>query len=276
MKTKPIISIILFAGLITTALHAQPQSGRPWTVPGLNLEMMPIAAGSLQMGANNGDSDEKPIHAVLITKPFWLGKYEVTQGQWKMLMGTTVREQRDKARPDWSLREQGADFPMYYVSWNEAMEFCQKLTQRERAAGRLPEGYEYTLPTEAQWEYACRAGTDGDYGGSGSLDEMGWHNKNSGNKLHPVGRKQANGWGLHDMHGGMWEWCLDRYDEGYYANSPAADPRATGGAGRVLRGGGWSNAAERCRSAARSWDSPGIRYNHTGFRLALTPHSSAL
>ena len=254
------------------AAEKQPQFGQSWTVPLLNLELVPIAPGSFLMGGTG--SDEKPVRQVTLTKPFWLGKYAVTQGQWEALMGTTVQQQSKKK--DEKLVGVGADYPMYDVSWEDAMAFCRKLTERERAAGRLPEGLEFTLPTEAQWEYACRAGTTGDY--AGKLDEMGWYGKdrngyggNSKAQAHPVGQKKANAWGLYDMHGNVWELCLDWYDSGYYAEAPATDPTGPGtGFDRVVRGGSLYTPADFCRSARRSKASPGDRGFTLGFRVALS------
>jgi formylglycine-generating enzyme required for sulfatase activity len=149
------------------------------------------------------------------------------------------------------------------------MEFCRKLTERERSAGRLPEGYEYTLPTEAQWEYACRAGATGPYGGDGNLNDMGWYNQNSGNTTHPVGKKLANAWGLYDMHGNVWEWCFDWY--GNYSGGTVRDPTGpASGSARVFRGGCWFQDGVGCRSAFRSWHEPGYRLFNLGFRLALS------
>jgi formylglycine-generating enzyme required for sulfatase activity len=134
----------------------------------------------------------------------------------------------------------------------------------------LPEGYEYTLPTEAQWEYACRAGTTGLYAGSGNLDAMGWFTGNSGNQTHPVAQKQANAWGLYDMHGNVWEWCRDWYS--HYPGGSVRDPTGpSSGSVRVDRGGGWSSVPRRCRSAFRLGNVPGVRYLNLGFRLALAP-----
>ncbi|MBM3854062.1 MAG: hypothetical protein FJ399_13065 [Verrucomicrobia bacterium] len=234
-------------------------AGRPWVIPGLNVTMIPIAAGTFTMGSQNGHSDEKPVRQVTLTQRFWLGKTEVPQREWAAVMGGNPSNFK------------GDSLPVEQVSWTDAMEFCRKLTERERGAGRLPEGYAYTLPTEAQWEYACRAGTTGDY--SGRLDEMGWYDKNSGSKTHPVGTKKANAWGLYDMHGNVWEWCADWY--GNYAGGSVRDPKgAASGSLRVFRGGGWCNGSVFCRSAIRRWNAPGIRFDYLGFRLALVPQVS--
>ncbi len=243
------------------------REGRAWTVPGLALEMIYVRAGTFAMGSENGDANERPVTRVTLTRGYWLGKTEVTQAQWQTVMGTTVGQQRDMAGPGLELSGQGPDHPMYYVNWDEAAEFCRKLNVRERAAGRLPPGYEYGLPTEAQWEFACRAGTTGDF--AGELDAMGWHFGNAGNMVHPVAQKRPNAWGLFDLHGNVREWCADRF--GSYAGGEARDPAGpASGFMHVSRGGGCDSLAAYCRSAAR-WMDPGIRFFNQGFRLALTP-----
>jgi formylglycine-generating enzyme required for sulfatase activity len=153
------------------------------------------------------------------------------------------------------------------VSWDDAMAFCAKLTEREKAAGRLPTGYAYTLPTEAQREYACRAGTEGPF--AGDLDAMAWYGPNSGGTTHPVGLKQPNAWGLYDMEGNGWEWCRDWYAPypGGEVTNPAGPPS---GSGRVFRGGSWNYDAANCRSAIRNSSGPAYRHDDVGFRLALS------
>jgi formylglycine-generating enzyme required for sulfatase activity len=218
-----------------------------------------IPAGSFQMGSENGDEDEKPLHTVRITQSFYLGKYEVTQEQWEAVMGATVRDQRDKANKEWPLRGEGKNYPIYYVSWEDVQDFIGRLNQQ---IGRAI----FRLPTEAEWEYACRAGTTADY--AGNLDDMAWYGSNSGDKTHPVGTKQPNAWGLYDMHGNVWEWCSDWFKEDYYQNSPEVDPPGPPtGSRRVIRGGGWGNYARNCRSALRFNNSPGGRCRLLGFRL---------
>jgi len=217
---------------------------------GVKMEFVKISAGSFQMGSFNGESREKPVHRVTLTKPFWMAKTEVTQAQWKQIMGNNPS------------RFKGDQNPVEQVSWNDAMQFCKKLTEREQQAGRLPKGWIYTLPTEAQWEYACRAGTTGKY--AGNLDEMAWYKSNSG-KTHPVGSKKPNAWGLYDMHGNVWEWCLDRY--GKYPSGSVTDPSgASSGSARVDRGGGWGRNASYCRSAFRGGNSPEYAGSRLGFR----------
>ena len=238
-----------------------PDEEQAWTVPGLNLEMAYIRPGTFTTGSPNSEeghrNDEGPQTQVTLSKGYWLGKTVVTQDQWEALMGSNPSNFK------------GADRPVETVSWDDAMEFCRKLTERERSAGRLPEGYEYTLPTEAQWEYACRAGATGPYGGDGNLNDMGWYNQNSGNTTHPVGKKLANAWGLYDMHGNVWEWCFDWY--GNYSGGTVRDPTGpASGSARVFRGGCWFQDGVGCRSAFRSWHEPGYRLFNLGFRLALS------
>jgi formylglycine-generating enzyme required for sulfatase activity len=254
---------------------AGPTEGQAWTVPELDLALVWVAPGSFQMGSNDGSDDEKPVHEVRLTRGYWLGKTEVTQGQWQAVMGKTVAEQRDLANREWPLRGEGAQYPIYYVSWEEAVEFCRKLTERDRAAGRLPAGYEYRLPTEAEWEYAARGGNRSrgfTYSGSNKLEEVGWFTDNSGSQTQPVEQKLANELGLFDMSGNVWEWCHDWYDSAYYGKSVRDDPGgAATGSLRVRRGGGWYFDARCCRSAFRGRDRPGSRFYHFGFRLAVAP-----
>ena len=184
---------------------------------------------------------EGPQHRVRITKPYWLGTTHVTQEEYQRVMGSNPSKfQGDPKRP------------VEQVTWNDAVEFCRRLSEfsREKAAER-----HYALPTEAQWEHACRAGTTTRwYAGDieAGLGDVAWFNNNAGGQTHPVGQKRANAWGLYDMHGNVWEWCQDWYDGGYYAKSPADDPVGSpGGPRRVLRGGAWIHAAWLGRSAVR-------------------------
>jgi len=244
--------------VLKTQNVASPESGRDLAVDLGGVEAIKlkwIGPGSFQMGSNDGNSNEKPVHRVTLTKGYWLGETELTQGQWQSVMGNNPSNFK------------GSNLPVEKVSWEDAMEFCRKLTERERAAGRLPAGLSYTLPTEAQWEYACRAGTTGAY--AEDLDAMAWYEKNSGSKTHPVGTKRANGWGLYDMHGNVWEWCSDWY--GDYPSGSVVDPAgANSGSFRGFRGGCWFDGAGSCRSAYRFRITPGRRSYILGFRLALT------
>ena len=184
-----------------------------------------------------------------------MGKYEVTQAQCRGV--ARLPKVRTDLNADPS-HFKGDDLPVEHVSWDEAVEFCARLLQ---ATGKT-----YRLPTEAEWESACRANTRGDY--AGNLDEMGWHAENSDQKTHPVGRKRPNGFGLYDMHGNVWEWCRDWYSKNYYLQSPSKDPRGPStGSDRVRRGGSWYDYGYDHRSAKRYWHSPGSRLFLIGFRV---------
>jgi formylglycine-generating enzyme required for sulfatase activity len=197
--------------------------------------------------------DNETQHLVTLTKGFWMAKTETTQGHWERVM----RENPS----DFS----GEDLPVETVSWVDVQGWLEKMNEK----APLPSGWKWALPTEAQWEYACRAGTKRAF--AGDLDEMAWYDENSGSKTNPVGTKKANAWGLHDMHGNVWEWCSDRYGE--YVIGSSSDPTggATTGGSRVLRGGSWDYYAQHCRSADRSRVTPGNRLNSLGFRPALVP-----
>jgi formylglycine-generating enzyme required for sulfatase activity len=209
-----------------------------------------ISAGEFMMGSTNGDEDEKPAHRVRISQGFEMGKYKVTQAQWEAVMGKNPSHFK------------GPDLPVETVSWDDAQAFIKQLNERDSK-------YQYRLPTEAEWEYAARARSTGDY--AGDLEAMAWYGNNSENKTHPVGQKQPNAWGLYDMHGNVWEWVQDWYGGGYYAQSPGTDPRGpTSGSYRVNRGGGWGGTARYCRSADRHGNALGNRNGTLGFRLVST------
>ena len=253
---------------------AKGETSKNMTIPlsdTVSLDMIWIEPGTFIMGSPTDelgrDSDETQ-HQVTLTQGYWLGRYEVTQAQYEAVM---------EKNPS---KFKGADLPVEKVSWYNAMDFCAKLTDIERAAGRLPEGYEYTLPTEAQWEYACRAGTTtalnsgmnlSDKNKCPEMDEVGWYEYNSDSTTHPVGQKMPNAWGLYDMHGNVFEWCLDWH--GSYPSSAVTDPKgSSSGSYRVLRGGNWNFNAYSCRSAYRFDSTPSdFNRNYYGFRVALAP-----
>ncbi len=201
--------------------------------------------------SEEGHDDRETQHCVTLTEGFWLGKYEVTQAQWKSVMGSNPSHFT------------GDNLPVENVSWNDCQEFIRKVN----AEAERQFGGEARLPTEAEWEYACRAGSTGAFAGTGDLGSMGWYDGNSGSKTHPVGQKRPNAWGFYDMHGNVWEWCSDR--AGAYPGGSVTDPAgAASGGSRVLRGGGWDNFARDCRSASRAGVNPGSRDGDSGFRLA--------
>jgi formylglycine-generating enzyme required for sulfatase activity len=218
--------------------------------------MVLIPAGEFTMGSNDGEANEKPSHRVSISA-FYMDKYEVTFDLYDRFC-----EAAGRAKPSDSGWGRG-NRPVINVSWNDATAYANHYGKR--------------LPTEAEWEYACRAGVTGKWcfgDDEGQLGGYAWYSANSGSMTHPVGEKAANAWGLHDMHGNVWEWCADWYDAGYYAASPVQDPTgAFSGQYRVLRGGSWGGAAVDCRSAGRDRVNPWGRFNDGGFRCAASPRA---
>jgi formylglycine-generating enzyme required for sulfatase activity len=227
----------------------------------LGMDLIPIPAGEFYMGSlsdeNNWYRNERPLHKVRIMNGFLLGRYQVTQKQWTDIMGVNPS------------RIPGDDRPVDRISWSEAQEFIRRLNEKE-ATGK------YRLPTEAEWEYACRAGTDSRYsfGDDGSeLSDYGWYSENESTGAYPVGRKKPNPRGLYDMHGNLWEWVQDRYHDNY--EGAPADGSAWGETASnakvlyVLKGGSWITSAVGCRSASRYYYSPdGRRSRRIGFRIA--------
>ena len=217
------------------------------------MEFVWIPPGEFRMGSTSSeaDRDERTVTRVRISRGFWLGKHEVTQSEWESVMGSNPSRFSDC----------GGDCPAERVSWEDVQEFTGRLNGRE---GRDV----YRLPTEAEWEYAARAGTTGDR--YGSLDSIAWWRENSGGRTHPVGGKSANAWGLHDMLGNVWEWVQDRSGASY-PGLTVTDPRGPGsGSGRVRRGGSWGNSARIARASNRSSIDPGFRLIYLGFRLLRT------
>lgn len=245
------------------ATRAQPSEKKPAnrTIADLALELIWVEPGTFTMGSSvdepSRNQAEGPQMTVTFTKGFWLGKTEMTQGQYEAIAGVNPS----------GFPEAGKNAPVERVSWIDASEYCAKLTERERAAGRLPAGYVYTLPTEAQWEYAFRAGRTTQY--PGEPEAMAWYEKNSGGTTHPVATKRPNDWGFYDMAGNVLEWCWDWY--GNYPGGAQTDPRGPErGFFRMARGGSWRMAAEVGRCAARAGGSAGRRDYTLGFRLALS------
>ncbi len=231
----------------------------------VNLEMVWCPPGTFIMGSpeNETGRSNEPQHQVTLTKGFWIGKYEVTQEQYKTIIGSNPSHFR------------GDNLPVEQVDWFDAISFCEKLTAFEKVAGRLPEGYEYTLPTEAQWEYACRAGTKGIYNVDGaSLGDVAWYYNNSGMKSHPVGQKIPNAWGIYDMHGNIFELCYDWNEE--YSTDAVTDPKGTSSGNlRILRGGSWYDAPSVCRSATRIDRSPSFKDDKRGIRVVLVESNNS-
>ncbi|MDR1888417.1 MAG: formylglycine-generating enzyme family protein [Zoogloeaceae bacterium] len=237
---------------------AQPAASEsvfePTAMNGIGIEFILIPAGEFMMGCGKDDwaceEAEKPQHHVRINQPFYLGKYEVTQGEWEIVM----RENPSKFKGDSN--------PVENVSWNDVQVFIQRLNEKEGTN-------KYRLPTEAEWEYAARAGTATAYHFGNDVANMGryaWYDGNSSNHPHPVGQKLGNPWGLYDMHGNVWEWVADGYEDSYSSRNRPANPLS-----RVLRGGGWDANPWSLRSAFRRGGKPDSRSGFYGFRLAFSP-----
>jgi len=241
---------------------------------GLGMKFCWCPAGQFMMGSPENEQsrveDEQQV-SVTLTQGFWLGKYPVTQWEWDHVMGTTPWIEQEYV-------QEGSENPAVYLSWDDAQEYLPRLADSGRLAGQVPSGWEYRLPTEAQWEYACRAGTSTAFyfGNDVSLlDEYGWHFDNawtSGEQFpHPVGQKLGNAWGVHDLHGNVWEWCQDWSGEQPLGGINPTGP--TEGELRILRGGSWSDDGQYCRSAFRYVDEPDYNLNNYGLRLVLVPAS---
>ena len=235
---------------VTTSTPVQEQ-----TTPAINIEMVYVAGGTFTMGCtyeqgDDCDNDEKPAHQVTLSS-FNIGKYEVTQAQWKQVMGSNPSSFK------------GDNLPVENVSWNDVQEFIRKLNALT--------GKRYRLPTEAEWEFAARGGNQSrgyKYSGSNTIGNVAWYYDNSGSKTHPVGTKSANELGIYDMSGNVWEWCSDWY--GAYSSSAQTNPKGpTTGSGRVFRGGSWDNNAGGCRVSDRRYLTPGYSYYVLGIRLTL-------
>jgi formylglycine-generating enzyme required for sulfatase activity len=300
MKRISFAALMLGAcGVLAQNLTTRPKAGELKNDAGI--EFVQIQPGEFMMGCSTGDidcnADERPIHHVQITKPFQIGKFELTQGQWQSVMGSNPSTIK------------GDDHPVETVSKDEAHDFLNRLNARN-------DGYHYRLPTEAEWEYAARAGSTSPY--AGKPDEVAWYNGNSDDETHPVGTKKPNAWGLYDMEGNVKEWVEDMYSANYYSNSPEADPTGPqGGGGRggrggrrgpppnsqadsqrgfggrrsgpggfggprggpgrglpVMRGGAWDNSATYVRVSARySYYGSTLRVSDVGFRVVREPRS---
>ena len=255
--TTPLIAVQTPSKLLFTSL-ASSKNLIVRLPEGIQLELLKIPAGSFMMGSEENDpsayDSEKPQHQVTLHE-FYLGKYPITQEQYQAVMGNNPSHFKDNPKN-----------PVERVSWDEAKAFCKKVYDIT--------GKKVRLPTESEWEYACRAGTQTCYyfgSSENQLESYAWYDKNSGSKTHPVGQKKPNAWGLYDMHGNVWEWCEDKWHDNYRGAPDDEKPWIQGGKTfRVLRGGCWDNSARGCRSSYRPWGDP-IPWNHDyGFRIALS------
>ena len=268
-KHRDFDEVLFPAMLLAHKAVCRPAFVKRWSAaeqPRAFMEFISIPAGSFTMGSpkkENGrwGASEKQV-GVTITRAFELGKTVVTQKQWTEVMGTDPWNwENDK--------ETGDNYPAVYVSWNDASLFCEHLTSYEREAGRLSANQTYRLPTEAEWEYACRAGTTTAYSygdDESKLDDYAWYKDNSGGNLNEVATKKPNPWGLFDMHGNVWEWCEDWHEDSLSGGDDPKGPSA--GSTRVVRGGSWCDYESRCRSAVRYYSFyPACRRYNYGFRL---------
>lgn len=251
--------------------------GRTLKVGDPSIKLIWIAPGKFRMGTSPANPEGRLVH---ISRGYWIGATEINQEQWEGFMGMNP----SNFQMDHRLAEErgmtiiGEERPVEQVSWAMAMEFCHRLTAREHAAGRVPPGYEYRLPTEAEWEYAARAGTVGDY--PGGLERYAWYDGNAHDITHDVGHKKANAWGLHDMAGNVAEWCFDWFatpDDEEVTDWAVLDPdpEELTGSTRVIRGGSWLTVAARCQPSYRVSDDPGNTLSYVGFRVALAPVTKA-
>jgi formylglycine-generating enzyme required for sulfatase activity len=276
--TRPVsifLSSLFILGMIQLSSQTYAQSPKTIT-NSIGMKLVLIPKGTFMMGSpasEQGRDDDETQHEVTISEDYYLGVFEVTRGQYEKVMGTNPSyfQKRVIGKSDSSM------YPVEQVSWEDAVEFCKKLSElpEEKKAGRV-----YRLPTEAEWEYACRAGSKAAYSfganyawfgaNSKTLGDYAWFRENSGGQTHPVGEKKANAWGLYDMHGNVWEWCSDWYGE--YPKGSVSDPSGPSeGLSRVLRGGFLHDVAAGCRSAVRFRYGPTYWGYYYGFRVALSP-----
>jgi formylglycine-generating enzyme required for sulfatase activity len=257
MKVRYLILVLFLAVMVPLALAQQGNvpAGQVRLNPKDGLKYVWIPPGTFMMGCSPGDSEcfnaAKPAHHVTITRGFWIGQTLVTAAAYKRFASATGHQM--PAAPAFNNGWTDENMPMVLVTWDDAHDYCGWLGGR--------------LPTEAEWEYAARGGSN--EARYGDLEEVAWYSQNSGNQTHDVGQKRANGFGLYDVLGNVWEWVNDWYDEQYYQNSQAQDPQGPPrGQYRVLRGGSWDVTANDVRVSARSGNTPTSTGNTVGFRCA--------
>ncbi|MFQ5853245.1 MAG: formylglycine-generating enzyme family protein [Candidatus Binatia bacterium] len=260
-----LVTVLLLPALVAAWVPSFQRIEKTWPRTLTNSIGMPfvlIPAGEFMMGltGHDADTDEQPVHKVIISRRFYLGKYEVTQRQWTTVMGDNP-----------SRFAGDANRPVEQASWEDVQEFIRRLNAREG-------GTKYRLPTEAEWEYAARAGSTTIYSFGNDqrwLGEYAWYADNSDGQTHPVGQLKPNNWGLYDLHGNVWEWVQDWY--GDYSTGTITDPPGpVSGSAKVVRGGSWAYHARFCRSAYRYGLAPDYRFDSTGFRLLRTAPSGSL
>ena len=264
---------VVVVGVVAAMFFCAPVFAQGVKLPSvtnsIGMELIEIPAGKFTMGSPEDEKDRRENEAqvpVTLTKPFSLGKTEVTQGQWKEVMGSEPWKRQTNTI-------KGENVSASHVKYDDAADFCERLTDLERKAGKLKADEEYRLPTEAEWEYVCRAGTTTAFSfgdDESKLGEYAWFDGNAGDAgekyNHKVGLKKPNPWDLHDIHGNVFEWCSDWYGEKLSGGTDPAGPN--GGSYRMFRGGGWWYYAGSCRSAFRNYDVPSYRSGSLGFRVA--------
>lgn len=266
-------SLFVFFLLISTALleiygdnpSAMPANGHDWTLSGINMKMVYVEPGAFMMGipGEKGSDEDETLHKVTVTRGYWICIYEVRQREYQAFMNENPSNFR------------GDNFPVDSVNWHDAVKFCEKLNKRE--AARLPPGYVYRLPTEAEWEYAARGGKKSRnfrYSGGDDLSAVGWYDGNSGETAHEAGTKLPNELGIYDMSGNVAEWCHDWYER--YSGAEQDDPSGAEESSvyRVHRGGAWDSKSGNCRVADRDFYLPGSPNIDIGFRVVLAPQIS--
>jgi formylglycine-generating enzyme required for sulfatase activity len=273
MKPRPVgfLSLLICLFAACSAAHAQAGfNGQPFSISDLGIDMLPVQPGTFVMGISNPISSPtspmlgNPPTQVTLTKGYWLGRTEVTQGQWMSVMGNNTSSKL--------FSQEGPNEPAEDMSWDAAMDFCKKLTTLEQGSGHIPAGYKYTLPSEAQWEYACRAGATGEF--TGDVGAVAWYKTNAKYRPYPVGQKQPNAWGFYDMFGNVWEMCRDGW-AAEYPGGNVTDPVITStNDSHVIVGGSWPNTSDFCQYGVRMPFKYGLeQYNlgTVGFRVCLAP-----
>jgi len=265
---------IIHAFFLSFTIYGQENERNiTFKVNGATFEMIFVEGGSFVMGCTSEQSscfgDEKPAHTVELS-PYYIGKHQVTQKLWYAVTGFSINFQKNFLKIE-LLNGEGCDYPMYYINYGECVEFCSKLNKL--LAKQIPKGYKFSLPTEAQWEYAARGGNKSkgyEYSGSSNIDDVAWYEDNCNRKTHKVGAKIENELGIFDMSGNIQEWCKDWYNDLYYLNTPSANPKGPdSGSCRVLRGGSWYCKQQHCRVAFRHCTSPSNRSCDVGLRVVL-------
>ena len=274
MKRLSVLLLILYA---CSAYGQDKDKNLIFTVKDVTFEMVFVDSGTFLMGCSGERKDcynnEMPAHKVTLSNFYYIGKYEVTQKLWHAVMGITIQQQH-KLVSAISVFGEGGDLPMYYINYNDCIEFCAKLNKL--FSNQLPKGYKFRIPTEAQWEYAARGGKKGNgykYSGSDSINEVAWYSDNSGNKTHEVGTKTANELGIYDMSGNIGEWCLDGFND--YLNIPATatNPKyPSTDLVYVFRGGSFSHDKASSRVYYRRSAGGNTRYGNIGLRLCLSTY----